>query len=80
MKRKKKKTGSMEQSLKSVPVGNSSGDIHLHIAFMPTNWLAMEIPVQHCDERMWPVLSDSLPVEIGSYFMCHRKCLDPWYR
>lgn len=40
----------MEQSLKSVLVGNSSGDIHLHIAFMPTNCRAMEIPGQHCDE------------------------------
>lgn len=36
------KNGCMEQSLKSVPVENSSGDIHLHTAFTLTSFLTLK--------------------------------------
>lgn len=68
----------MKQPLKSVPVGNSSGDIHLHTAFALTSSLDTEIAVtRYYCERTGPILSYYLTVEIVYYFMFHRKYLDP---
>ena len=71
------KPGRVEQSLKPIPVDNSSEDIDLHVAFIPTHSLNAEIPVQYWYQRTGPVLIYNVPVGILSCFMFHRKCLDP---